>query len=399
MHVVMAANVPNDRRGGVSRSLHALGDEIESRGHRVTYALADVLDVLPPFLASRLPARIAYPWAFLLWLRREMRSGRRFDIVLAKGYDGYLYGLLRRLNRKLPPFLFVSYQLEDRVWEDEKEEARLGRHRITAWGRLNYLWTALLPLRIAVKTADARLVSLHDIEWMERKHGLKPGQYSVWYNGVGRHFFLPRAWGEDPRVLFVGTWMWRKGAGDLAAIVPEVLRQAPRASFTLLTSPNCDLLESLPREHRDRVTVLHQVSEEGLLDLYRRHEVFVLPGVNDMPPPLAVLEAMAAGLAVVTSRLPHFDRFIRSGENGVLVQPRFPGEFARTIVGLLRDRRLRERLGRAAQASARDYTWDRVVDDLVRACDSLLERGGAPDGARPGLGRPMKPAPGTDEAE
>lgn len=391
MHVLMGANTPDDRLGGVSRNLYSLGDELQQRGHRVTYALANVMGVLPRALAARLPARLTYPLALLLWLRREMKSGARFDVVQVKGYDGYLYGLARSLNRQLPPYLLSSYQLEDKVWEEEKEEVRLGRHRITLWGRLNYFWTALLPLRIAVRTADGYVVNPYDADWLETKYRMPRDRFVVWLNGVSRAYFQPRNGRGGLRVLFNGTWMWRKGIADLAVIVPDVLRRVPGSSFTLLTTPNCDLRRGLPEDLRSRVAVVHRLSEAELLSLYRDHDVFVHPTVNDPPLPLVVLEAMAAGLAVVTSRLPHFDRMIRSGENGILVTPRRSQEFADAVVTLLHDLALRERLGAEAQRTALQYTWDRVVEDLLAAYDKV-----APAGT-PG-GRPIEAGAGQTGA-
>jgi phosphatidylinositol alpha-mannosyltransferase len=174
------------------------------------------------------------------------------------------------------------------------------------------------------------------------------------------------------RVLFNGTWMWSKGIADLAVVVPDVLRRVPGSTFTLLTTANCDLQRALPEDLRSRVAVVHRLTEVELLGLYQDHDVFVHPTVNDAPLPLVVLEAMAAGLAVVTSRLPHFDRTIRSGENGILVTPRRSQEFADAVVTLLHDPALRERLGAEAQRTALQYPWDRVVEDLLAAYDRLV---------------------------
>lgn len=80
-------------------------------------------------------------------------------------------------------------------------------------------------------------------------------------------------------------------------------------------------------------------------------DVFVQPSRSEGLP-LAVLEAMAAGLPVVATRVGGMGEAIVDGETGILVGPERPGELARALRSLLEDDGLRRRMGIAARERA-----------------------------------------------
>jgi len=81
--------------------------------------------------------------------------------------------------------------------------------------------------------------------------------------------------------------------------------------------------------------------------------------------PLAVLEAMMAGLPVVASGVNGVPEAIEDGVQGFIVQPRDPQGLAAAIQRLAGDPPLRRRMGAAARATARErFTQDRMVDAI-----------------------------------
>jgi glycosyltransferase involved in cell wall biosynthesis len=78
--------------------------------------------------------------------------------------------------------------------------------------------------------------------------------------------------------------------------------------------------------------------------------------------PIAWLEALAAGKAVVASETGPGPEVIDDGVTGLLCNPRDPSSIAGKIVRLLRDRDLRRRLGVAARSMAVErYSLERIV--------------------------------------
>lgn len=89
--------------------------------------------------------------------------------------------------------------------------------------------------------------------------------------------------------------------------------------------------------------------------------IFLLTSVSEGGNPLAVMEAMAMGKAVVVSDIGGPRDVIVDGENGILVTPRSPESFAKAISSVLDDDKLCSQLGAHASASVRNYTWDSSI--------------------------------------
>lgn len=90
---------------------------------------------------------------------------------------------------------------------------------------------------------------------------------------------------------------------------------------------------------------------------YAASDAFVFPSVND-PFGLVVLEAMASGLAVFSSDRAGAAELIASGRDG-FVTPL--DEWVETTADRLRNRELLQRVGRAAEQSARAHDWSSVI--------------------------------------
>jgi len=93
---------------------------------------------------------------------------------------------------------------------------------------------------------------------------------------------------------------------------------------------------------------------------------------------LAVAEAMAAGLPVVASNVNALPELVEDGVSGLLVPPDRPGELARAVLRVLRDRELAAGLAARACARVRErFTLDRMLRAHEALYDETLEAKGA----------------------
>lgn len=118
--------------------------------------------------------------------------------------------------------------------------------------------------------------------------------------------------------------------------------------------------------------------------LAQRCSVFCLPAHHE-PFGLAPLEAMAAGLPVVSTRFggPSESMVDEVGEYGVLVDPDNPHELAGGLLRLLSDEKEWARFRKAGHQRVLDrYTWERTAEGYARVCQELnrapLRAGGLP---------------------
>jgi glycosyltransferase involved in cell wall biosynthesis len=122
----------------------------------------------------------------------------------------------------------------------------------------------------------------------------------------------------------------------------------------------------------DAVRTVGELEREELLDLHAVADVYLSVPSRDGTA-VSVLEAMAAGVAIVATDAPGIDpAILRDGETALLVPPRDAGALASAVVALERDGELRARLARRAAEVVRLYgDFDREVDKAVELYEEL----------------------------
>ncbi len=171
-------------------------------------------------------------------------------------------------------------------------------------------------------------------------------------------------------LLFVGSGYERKGLDMLL----RALRHLP-ANVSLVVVGR----DSHPRRWRHwarRLGVASRVRFVGpqrdVLPCYAAADVFVLPTLYD-PFPNVVLEAMACGLAVITSTKSGARDIIRDGGNGYLVDA-LDTQALRERIAALDDADHRRRIGQAARDTVAPMTLGRMAESYRRLYTELLER-------------------------
>ncbi|MEZ3115671.1 glycosyltransferase [Halobaculum sp. MBLA0147] len=161
----------------------------------------------------------------------------------------------------------------------------------------------------------------------------------------------------------VGRLVPVKGHRDLLAAWPTVLRANPDAHLVVVgDGPERQALESLTRDYDCRDSVTFTGRRSDVPELLATFDVFAFPSHYEGMPG-AVIEAMAAGVPTVGTRVPGTTELVDDGETGVLVEAESPDELATAIDELLSDPSRRERLGRkASQVAGAQFSLDRLVE-------------------------------------
>jgi glycosyltransferase involved in cell wall biosynthesis len=182
-------------------------------------------------------------------------------------------------------------------------------------------------------------------------------------NPVDLKLFSPRdpSLEEEGLIVFVGTILELKGVRQLTDAMPEVIARYPAARLVAYGRDTVDpstgrslievLRERVPPEFADRVTFAGGVPRERLPELIARASVCVYPSHTEAMP-IAWVEALAMGKAVVASRIGPSPEVIEEGVSGLLCDGRDPASIAATLLQALASRELRARLGRAARERA-----------------------------------------------
>jgi glycosyltransferase involved in cell wall biosynthesis len=113
---------------------------------------------------------------------------------------------------------------------------------------------------------------------------------------------------------------------------------------------------------KERVHFAGRVSHEATRAHYERADIFVFPSIFEAFP-IPPIEAMAAGLPVVATKVGGTVESVQDRETGLLVQRGDKAALVAAIEALIGDETLRARLGRAGRQRASDlFAWDRVCD-------------------------------------
>ena len=362
MKILIASGVPHIHEAGTSAVALNHAEELRKLGHEVDCWFFD--DVVQ---SRRWPARFADLEFSLAVCQRIRRNPSKYDVVNLLAPWGCAYGLSRKLlpSANLPPYVFTMQGSEERYSLVMRLEDRKGRAAHFAW--TNRIWHRLYHQTmydISVSTADFGAVANRE-GWThsELKYHHPPGR--LWFvpNGTGPQFFLPRAFSNTiaTRLLYVGTWLDRKGIFYLVDSFLELARGMPELCLTVA---GCMISEdqvkaSFPANLRECVSAIPFLSREAMPNLYASHEILVLPSlVEGMP--LTLLEAMATAMPVVTTNTCGMADVIEDGFNGVLVPPSDAAQLATGIQRFCESPELRRKLGMAAQETAHRYTWNSI---------------------------------------
>jgi glycosyltransferase involved in cell wall biosynthesis len=116
---------------------------------------------------------------------------------------------------------------------------------------------------------------------------------------------------------------------------------------------------------------LGKIDDDNLPGLYQEGGIFLTTSYSEGFG-LSLLEAMSAGCAVVASSIPAHADLIQSGSNGLLYNG--VPDLTKTLETLLSGPNLARRLGSAATATAKEFSWESVANKVVSAYEECLDR-------------------------
>ena len=291
--------------------------------------------------------------ALLHLLRRQ-----RFDVLHSHLFHANVLGRLTAWRAGVPVVVSTIHVAEPRRWHLVLER-----------------WTAPLATQLVAVSAGVRA---HMVE----RARLRAERILVIPNGVDvSRFSLAR--GEFRRregipagctlITTIGRLDTQKGFPYLLEAAREVALRHPDVCFLVVgEGPRRRDLVSL----RDRLGLKERVRFLGFRtdvpQILADSDLFVLPSLWEGFP-IALLEAMAAGLPVVATDVPGVAEVVTDGETGLVVPRKDVGALAEALCRLLDDADLRRWLARAGQRKVeREFGWEKVVAATMSLYERLL---------------------------
>ena len=228
-------------------------------------------------------------------------------------------------------------------------------------------------LRRAFRQLDGRIAVSRSAKRFVRQYFMAP--YRVIPNGVEVARFdrtrvspLSRYQDGRPNILFVGRPEKRKGVGYVLRAYPLVKSEFPDARFIVVGAGNWD--DSPYRAYIERhnlrdIEVVGRVSDEDLPRYYRSADVLCCPATQGESFGIVLLEGMASGVPIVASDIEGYRQVVSDEQEALLVPPRNERALADAICRLLEDPKTRGEMGARGVATAAEYSWQRVAEQVL----------------------------------
>src|SRR5690348_14920898 len=296
---------------------------------------------------------------------------RRFDVVHCHDLMSNLLGVPAAILARTPVVISSRRYLDLEWWQGN------WRTRITAWAYKlsNYV--------VVNSTAIADLLIQRD--------GIPREKIRVLYNGIDPSRFrkvirkseLSAARNESMIIAVVANmYSPAKGHAHLIAAAIEVCKAFPKVIFALIgDGKERPKLEQQVRDAGLEKNILFLGSRRDIPELLACCDLSVLPSESEGFPN-AILEAMAAGVAVVATAVGGVPEIIEDEVTGLLVPPANPSLLCAAILRLLNDHELRRRISRAGRDHVAFYfsfgrlmgSLEALYTGLHKATSGLLEQ-------------------------
>ena len=367
LRVLLCAHSPADARTAVYRSQLIRAADLRRQGAQV--------DVITP--DDLMTTRIARLDPFLLPVKLAFRRLTSYDVVVFHSYLGWAFHLLRPCldPKKRVGTITAFHGLEPLYAKALAQEAERGGTRLSWRFRLLHAVLAIL-IKHSCRRSDAVFcLNSMEADYLVQHRWADSDRIYLMVNGVEPECFVARKYNASPRrILFIGQWLPAKGTRYLVDAFVALTRSTDVTLACVGTRVASDaVLASFPEAVRGRIAVMPDVTRAELHEQLRQADLFVFPSLSEGFS-FALLEAMAAALPVVATPAGAALDILVDGSNALLVPIADVPSIVGAVQRLLTDTPLRERLGRAAQGTARRYTLDVSAAKFTTAISAIVDR-------------------------
>jgi len=183
----------------------------------------------------------------------------------------------------------------------------------------------------------------------------------------------PAGRATGPTILFVGRLIVEKGIFELLDAVAQVRRTTPCRLVVAGDGPACSRARDRVRQLglSDSVELAGYLTAADLASAYDEAEIFVLPTYSEGFPTV-LLEAMSAGLPIVTTPVRGAIDRLRDEENVLFVPPRSADRLAAALLRLIADPGLRAAMAKNNREKVKEFAPDAVSPRYVAVLQSVV---------------------------
>jgi glycosyltransferase involved in cell wall biosynthesis len=254
---------------------------------------------------------------------------------------------------------------------DKEQQYWMQRKGIKKWIYRN---THYRVSRMTFKLADRYVCGCKDdLEYVLQKKLFKPDHAFCIPPGIDDLYHqIPFREIKKSSIIFLGTWIERKGIRNLTNVVSEILKENKDYKFHVYGSWSMKdkILNSFSTDIRTQVTVFEKLSLPDLTEGILQSAIFFFPSYSEGFG-LATVEAMSCSCAVVTTRT-GVGSELSNSNNALLCDFNDEPAMKKAISALINDELLRKKIAYNGYMKAKSYQWNSQVNTLERVYTNWL---------------------------
>jgi len=235
-----------------------------------------------------------------------------------------------------------------------------------------------LPIKKIWHNADSLVANSQFLKALAQPLAGKAGrEVEVIPNGINSQTFHPPSNDQRKRgnkLLYVGRLVKQKDVATLIKAVKNLLFTY-QDNFILTIAgdgPQRKELENFVVQFclQDCVTFTGWLDKQNLANLYRQHDIFILPSLDEGMSN-ALLEAMASKMVVIISDIEGNKLLVNDKKNGLLFKIQDPKNLAEKIHLAINDTDLAKKLANAAYQTSKQFSWAKSAKSYLKLIENI----------------------------
>lgn len=373
--------------GGPATQIDAFCRELIKRDFKVTiltFGSQTHLEADYPYKVIKISHKIFQPLKNIIFGFKVFQLALKNDLIYAE--DLYAAGFFSFLVSKILRKKMILRFAGDSAWEAAQLKYNI-KDNILSFQKKKYKWQIELKkwLRKLILVNSAKIIAVSNfMKNLAINIGVSEEKIKVIYNSID---FQKRERISDldklkkdlnlnqgPILITAGRLVPWKNIDIFFYLMPAFLRKYGAINFLIIgIGPEENNLKNLTKELKIEkfVRFLGKVPQEKMLNYFSLADIFVL-NTNYEGLSHTILEAMAAGLPVVSTNIGGNPEVIEDGKNGFLVGYNNREQWFESVSKLLDDFDLRKRFIEEGGKSLNKFNWQKLIDETTNVFKECL---------------------------
>jgi glycosyltransferase involved in cell wall biosynthesis len=369
--------------GGPTTFLDPLAKELIKNGYAVRVLTFGRSEAKYPYPVNKVSKAWPGPLRSFIFLKKGLWFGLWSDIIYNQ--DLYTAGLTALVIKKVLRKKLVTRFVGDSAWEKSSVE-RLVNDDVMTFQEKKYSFKIEWRKKIRKKiltNSDKIIVASNFLKQVALKIGLPKEKIKVIYNSIdflkmepslSEREALRKKMGLEGKILLTIARLtpW-KGVDMLIELMPDLVRRYGQIKLVVVgQGPELKNLKRLTQELKieNNIYFAGKANRQQVNDYLFASDLFLL-NTNYEGMSHLLLEAMKAGVPIITTPVGGNPETIKDGRTGLLVEYWNKKKWLEAIDRILNSPALAEELIKNARDNSKRFSWDNLVRETIEVFNNL----------------------------